>query len=177
MPMSRQYVLAIDQGTTSTRAIVFDRDGRSVGSGAEGASRSTSRKPGWVEHDPEEIWRDTLAVCRQALAAAGLGADDIAAIGITNQRETTVLWERGDRQAGPSAPSSGRTGAPRRSAAELAADGLEDRGPGAHRPRRSTPTSPAPSSPGCSTTCRARARAPSAASSPSARSTASCCGA
>lgn len=92
--MSRQYVLAIDQGTTSSRAIVFDRDGRAIGSGQK-ELRQHFPKDGWVEHDPEEIWRDTLAVCHQAIAAAGLAAHEIAAIGITNQRETTVLWERG----------------------------------------------------------------------------------
>jgi glycerol kinase len=93
MGMTRQYVLAIDQGTTSSRAIVFDREGRSVGTGQK-ELRQHFPKDGWVEHDPEDIWRDTLAVCRQALHAAGLAATDVAAIGITNQRETTVLWER-----------------------------------------------------------------------------------
>ncbi len=96
--MSRQYVLAIDQGTTSSRAIVFDRDGRAIGTGQK-ELRQHFPKDGWVEHDPEDIWRDTLAVCRQAIAAAGLGGRDIAAIGITNQRETTVLWERGTGSA------------------------------------------------------------------------------
>jgi glycerol kinase len=91
--VTRQHVLAIDQGTTSSRAIVFDRDGRVVGTGQK-ELRQHFPKDGWVEHDPEDIWRDTLAVCRQALAAAGLAAADVAAIGITNQRETAVLWER-----------------------------------------------------------------------------------
>ena len=91
--MSRQYVLALDQGTTSSRAIVFDREGRHVGSGQK-ELRQHFPKDGWVEHDPEDIWRDTLAVCRQAIAAAGIRAEELAAIGITNQRETTVLWER-----------------------------------------------------------------------------------
>jgi glycerol kinase len=93
MGMSRQYVLAIDQGTTSSRAILFDREGRIVGTGQK-ELRQHFPKDGWVEHDPEDIWRDTLAVCRQALHAAGRAAGDVAAIGITNQRETTVLWER-----------------------------------------------------------------------------------
>jgi glycerol kinase len=96
--MARQYVLAIDQGTTSSRAIVFDRDGRGIGTGQK-ELRQHFPKDGWVEHDPEDIWRDTLAVCRQAIAAAGLAATDIAAIGITNQRETAVLWERGTGSA------------------------------------------------------------------------------
>ena len=87
------YILAIDQGTTSTRAMIFDRDG---------APRATAQRelpqifprPGWVEHDPEEIWRATLDTCRAAMAKLGVGAAAIAALGITNQRETTVLWER-----------------------------------------------------------------------------------
>ena len=92
--MSRHYVLAIDQGTTSSRAILFDRDGRNVGSGQKELAQHFP-KDGWVEHDPEDIWRDVVAVCRQAIAAAGVSPSEIAAIGITNQRETTVLWERG----------------------------------------------------------------------------------
>jgi glycerol kinase len=123
--VTRQHVLAIDQGTTSSRAIVFDRDGHAVGTGQK-ELRQHFPKDGWVEHDPEDIWRDTLAVCRQALAAAGLAATDVAAIGITNQRETAVLWERA-------------TGTPvhhaivwqdRRTAGmcrELVADGVEER--------------------------------------------------
>ena len=91
--MSRHYVLAIDQGTTSSRAILFDREGRNVGSGQKELPQHFPQD-GWVEHDPEDIWRDVVAVCRQAMAAAGVGADQVAAIGITNQRETTVLWER-----------------------------------------------------------------------------------
>ncbi|MBE7460421.1 MAG: glycerol kinase GlpK [Zoogloeaceae bacterium] len=86
-------LLALDQGTTSSRAIVFDAEGseRAI---AQKELRQIYPQPGWVEHDPEEIWRDQLDVARQALAKAGLQAQDIAAIGITNQRETTVLWER-----------------------------------------------------------------------------------
>ena len=87
------YILAIDQGTTSSRAILFDREGRPV---ALDQREFTQHFPGdgWVEHDPEEIWQTTLAVIRGALAKAGAGPRDVAAIGITNQRETTVLWER-----------------------------------------------------------------------------------
>src|SRR5215813_7963744 len=89
--MSRPaYVLAIDQGTTSTRAILFDAAGR---------PRSTAQieltqfhpRPGWVEHDPEELWRGVVSTCREVAAAAD---GPIAAIGVTNQRETTVLWDR-----------------------------------------------------------------------------------
>ena len=96
--MGREHVLAIDQGTTSSRAIVFDREGRNIGSGQKELPQHFP-KDGWVEHDPEDIWRDVVAVCRQAIAAAGVSASDIAAIGITNQRETTVLWERGTGSA------------------------------------------------------------------------------
>ena len=96
--MGRQYVLAIDQGTTSSRAIVFDREGRRAGIGQKELAQHFP-SDGWVEHDPEDIWRDVVAVCRQAIAAAGTTAAEIAAIGITNQRETTVLWERGTGSA------------------------------------------------------------------------------
>ena len=87
------HVLAIDQGTTSTRAIVFDAQGRPVGV-ARREFPQHYPADGWVEHDPEDIWRDTVAVMRGAVADARLTADDIAAIGITNQRETTVVWDR-----------------------------------------------------------------------------------
>jgi len=87
------FILALDQGTTSSRAIVFD---------AAGAIRAVAQKeftqhfprPGWVEHDPEEIWATQLAVAGEAIARAGIHAGDVAAIGITNQRETTVVWDR-----------------------------------------------------------------------------------
>jgi glycerol kinase len=88
-----QFVLALDQGTTSSRAIVFGRDGRSVAT-AQQEFPQIFPSPGHVEHDPEEIWFSQLSVARDAIARAGLEAADIAAIGITNQRETTVLWDR-----------------------------------------------------------------------------------
>src|SRR4051794_4525264 len=84
------FLLAIDQGTTSTRAILFDEAGR-IHHTARVALRQVYPLPGWVEHDPEEIWRAVVATCHEAIAAARGRA--IAAIGITNQRETTVLWE------------------------------------------------------------------------------------
>jgi glycerol kinase len=87
------YVGAIDQGTTSTRFIVFDRGGRIVAS-AQQEHEQIYPEPGWVEHDPEEIWRRTQAVIAEALAQRELRASDLAAIGITNQRETTVVWDR-----------------------------------------------------------------------------------
>src|SRR6187397_3000964 len=91
--MAAKHILAIDQGTTSTRAIVFDSTGRPVAS-AQQELPQIFPKPGWVEHDPEEIWRATVEVCRGALAKAKLAATDMAGIGITNQRETTVVWDR-----------------------------------------------------------------------------------
>jgi glycerol kinase len=86
-------ILALDQGTTSSRAIVFGADGAILPT-AQQELRQIYPQPGWVEHDPADIWRDQLAVARAALERAGLRAADIAAIGITNQRETVVLWER-----------------------------------------------------------------------------------
>ena len=88
-----RFVLALDQGTTSSRAIVFDRAGQAVAS-AQREFRQIFPRPGWVEHDPMEIWSSQLAVAREALVAAGAGAEDIAAIGITNQRETTLVWDK-----------------------------------------------------------------------------------
>ena len=91
--MAAQHILAIDQGTTSTRAIVFDAAGRPVASAQKELAQIYPR-PGWVEHDPEEIWRATVEVCRGALAGSRLDASHLAGIGITNQRETTVVWDR-----------------------------------------------------------------------------------
>src|SRR5207302_7768473 len=86
-------ILALDQGTTSSRAIVFDHDG-SIRAVAQQEFRQIFPQSGWVEHDAKEIWQTQLATAREALAKAGLSAADIAAIGITNQRETTLLWDR-----------------------------------------------------------------------------------
>ena len=88
-----QYIGAIDQGTTSTRFIVFDRAGKTVAS-AQKEHRQVYPQPGWVEHDAEEIWQRTQEVIAEAMDRAGLKAADLAAIGITNQRETTVVWNR-----------------------------------------------------------------------------------
>jgi glycerol kinase len=87
------YIGAIDQGTTSTRFIVFDRNGRLVAS-AQKEHEQIFPRPGWVEHDPNEIWRRTGEVIGEAMEMRGLRPKDLAAIGITNQRETTVLWNR-----------------------------------------------------------------------------------
>jgi len=91
--MAARHILAIDQGTTSTRAIVFDASGQPVAS-AQKELPQIFPKPGWVEHDPEEIWRATVEVCRGAVAKAKLEPSALAGIGITNQRETTVVWDR-----------------------------------------------------------------------------------
>ena len=88
-----KYIMAIDSGTTSNRCILFDRDGR-ICSMAQKEFTQHFPKPGWVEHDAEEIWQTQLAACREAMEKAGASAEDIAAIGITNQRETVVVWER-----------------------------------------------------------------------------------
>ena len=92
------FVLAIDQGTTSSRAMVFGAD-LSVAAIAQQEFPQHFPASGWVEHDPEDIWNSTVAVCREALKKAGLTAKDIAAIGITNQRETTLVWDRATGKA------------------------------------------------------------------------------
>jgi glycerol kinase len=87
------YIAALDQGTTSTRFIIFDRQGRTV-SCAQQEHRQIFPQPGWVEHDANEIWQRTQQVMREALEQSGLSATDLTAIGITNQRETTLVWDR-----------------------------------------------------------------------------------
>jgi glycerol kinase len=91
--MAAEHILAIDQGTTSTRAIIFDASGQPVALAQKELPQIFPR-PGWVEHDPEEIWRATVEVCRGALDKAKLEPRVLAGIGITNQRETTVVWDR-----------------------------------------------------------------------------------
>jgi len=91
--MSKDYILAFDQGTTSTRAIIFDKKGKIV----KTAQKETTQfypKAGWVEHDPIEIWATQSGVAREVLESAGIKAEEIAAIGITNQRETAVVWDK-----------------------------------------------------------------------------------
>jgi len=87
------YIGAVDQGTTSTRFIVFDRGGKTIAT-AQKEHQQIYPQPGWVEHDPEEIWQRTQEVIAAAMAQGGLKPADLAAVGITNQRETTVLWNR-----------------------------------------------------------------------------------
>ncbi|MGE4062375.1 MAG: glycerol kinase GlpK [Rhodospirillaceae bacterium] len=116
------HILSIDQGTTSTRAVVFDAKGIAVAA-AQKPFRQIFPRDGWVEHDPEDIWQSTLDVCRSAIEAAG-GAATIAAIGITNQRETTVVWDRrSHRTAGNAIVWQDRRGAKR--CEELRAAGKE----------------------------------------------------
>jgi glycerol kinase len=87
------YILAIDQGTTSSRAILFDKN-YAIAASAQQEFTQHFPKSGWVEHDADEIWEGVVATCREAMEKAGAKADDIAAIGITNQRETVVIWDR-----------------------------------------------------------------------------------
>src|ERR1051326_8243283 len=87
------FLLALDQGTTSSRAILFDPEGRIVAVDQQEFPQIYPQ-PGWVEHDPEAIWESQIGAARSVLSKAGIAAQDIAAIGIANQRETTVVWER-----------------------------------------------------------------------------------
>ncbi len=120
-----RYVAAIDQGTTSTRFVIFDRDGRIV-SVAQKEHEQVYPRPGWVEHRPDEIWQRTQEVIREALESKGLTKGDITAVGITNQRETTVVWDRRTGRAVYNAIvwQDTRTDAICR---DLAADGGQDR--------------------------------------------------
>src|SRR5579871_4631057 len=91
--MPAPYILALDQGTTSSRAILFDQGGR-IRQIAQKEFHQYYPQPGWVEHDPEEIWSSQYGVLAEVLAKAGCTTKDVAAIGITNQRETVIVWER-----------------------------------------------------------------------------------
>ncbi|OUO80643.1 glycerol kinase [Blautia sp. An249] len=91
--MGAKYVMALDQGTTSSRCILFDKKGK-ICSMAQKEFHQYYPRPGWVEHDPKEIWSSQLSVATEAMGKLGVDAEDIAAIGITNQRETTVVWEK-----------------------------------------------------------------------------------
>ncbi len=89
----KKYILALDQGTTSSRAIIFDHDGKPVSSSQKEFTQIYPQ-PGWVEHNPEEIWSSQAGVAFDALLKAGIDSNDLSAIGITNQRETTIVWDR-----------------------------------------------------------------------------------
>ncbi|MBF6600290.1 MAG: glycerol kinase GlpK [Dehalococcoidia bacterium] len=93
-----EYILALDQGTSSSRAVLFGHDGRPAGMAAHGFPQIYPQ-PGWVSHDPEAIWSSQLAAAHDVIAEGGASVDDIAAIGITNQRETTVVWDRSTGRA------------------------------------------------------------------------------
>ncbi|MBV9054852.1 MAG: glycerol kinase, partial [Hyphomicrobiales bacterium] len=88
-----QFVGSLDQGTTSTRFIIFDREGNIVASGQKEHAQIYP-KPGWVEHDPTEIWLNAKSVIVDALAKARLAPRDLSSVGLTNQRETTLIWDR-----------------------------------------------------------------------------------
>ncbi|NOX35109.1 MAG: glycerol kinase, partial [Deltaproteobacteria bacterium] len=89
----KKYIGAIDQGTTSTRFIVFDKQGTIIGTGQKEHDQ-ICKKPGWVEHDPVQIWENTKKVIKQGLKASGISGKDLAAVGVTNQRETILAWDR-----------------------------------------------------------------------------------
>ena len=89
----KQYIMALDQGTTSSRCILFDKKGNII-SMAQKEFEQIYPKAGWVEHNPMEIWSSQLAVATEAMAKVGADASDIAALGITNQRETTIVWDK-----------------------------------------------------------------------------------
>ena len=91
--MGEKFILALDQGTTSSRAIIFDRD-CGIRAMAQKEFEQYYPQPGWVEHNPREIWSSQLSVAREAMATLGISATDLAAIGITNQRETTIVWDK-----------------------------------------------------------------------------------
>ena len=91
--MSAKYILALDQGTTSSRAILFDHAGNIV-TVAQKEFKQHYPHPGWVEHDPEEIWSSQFSVMAEVMAKKSITTDQIAGIGITNQRETTIVWDR-----------------------------------------------------------------------------------
>ena len=95
--MSRPALLALDQGTTSSRALVFDETGRVIASAQEEFAQGYP-KPGWVEHDPEVIWATVLSTARKAMSAAEEQGWTVEALGVTNQRETTLVWDRATGQ-------------------------------------------------------------------------------
>ena len=92
-----KYILSLDQGTTSSRAIIFDKAGL-VKAVAQKEFTQIFPRPGWVEHDGNQIWSSQSGVAKKAITKAGLSVNDIAGIGITNQRETTIVWDRYSHQ-------------------------------------------------------------------------------
>jgi glycerol kinase len=116
-----KYVAAIDQGTTSTRCMIFDHSG-SVVAVEQKEHEQIFPKPGWVEHDAKEIWQNTQEVIEGALRKTGSGKEEIAAVGITNQRETALVWDR-TTASRSTTRSSGRTRGPTASSPSSAATG------------------------------------------------------
>ena len=120
-----QYLGALDQGTTSTRFIIFDRAGRAI-STAQKEHEQIYPAPGWVEHDPREIWKNTEEVIAEACAKGSIRPEQIASVGITNQRETTVVWDKrtGDpfvtRSSGRTRASAGTSRSSRKKAGRIA---------------------------------------------------------
>ena len=163
-----KYIAAIDQGTTGTRCILFDHSGHPVIWAYE-EHEQIYPQPGWVEHDPLEIWDKTQKVVRQALTQGNVPSGEIAAIGITNQRETAIVWDRTTGQPLYNAVvwQDTRT---KRICDALAAE--SDLGQDRFRAKvgcRWRPTSPAPKSSGCWITCPPCARPPRPATRSSAR--------
>jgi glycerol kinase len=109
MAIMEKYILSLDQGTTSSRAILFDRKGIPVAVSQKEFTQYYPQ-PGWVEHDAEEIWSTQAGVAAEAITKGGLESTDIAAIGITNQRETTVVWNKKTGKPIYTMLLSGRTG-------------------------------------------------------------------
>lgn len=117
----KKYIIALDQGTTSSRAVLFDRQARAKAAASFPITQYYP-KPGWVEHDPLEIYRTQKDALMQVIAQAGARPEDIAALGITNQRETVVLWDKTPARL-CTMRSCGSAGAPRRCALSLSMRG------------------------------------------------------
>ena len=114
-----KYIMALDQGTTSSRCILFDKKGNMC-SVAQKEYKQYYPKPGWVEHDPKEIWSSQISVATEAMSKIGVDAEDIHAIGITNQRETTIVW---DKKTGEPVYPGNCVAVPRRTADMIEKDG------------------------------------------------------
>ena len=156
--MSEKFVAAIDQGTTSTRCMVFNREGRVV-SVDQKEHEQIFPKAGWVEHNANEIWENTRAVAAAALGKVDLTEKDIAAVGITNQRETALVWDRTTGKPVYNAIVWQDT----RTDGIVTTSAISAAAPSGTRPRsgcRWPPTSPAPRSSGSSTTSRAPGKRP-----------------
>jgi len=168
-----KYILALDQGTTSSRAIVFDHDG-AVRGVAQKEFSQIFPQTGWVEHDPNEIWASQIGVAVEALGRAQVRPSELAGVGITNQRETTIVWDRetGDPIHNAIVWQDRRTADYcERLKAEGAGDTIQ-----AKTACSSTRISPPAKCAGCWITCPARAAALMPDSLRSARSTPGCCG-